>query len=514
MKKIFSLVLVQIVCTFTIAQVGVGVSTPDASAAFQVEALNQGFLAPRVALTSLTDVTTIPTPATGLLVFCSGSAILSNGYYVYNGTKWQPFSQVTNNQDLGYVVGWTSNVNAPDFLLPLNGGTYAWADYPEFLALHSATPSQYISDSNANTFTLVNINGVGRFLRGANSAGTIQAGSTAMPVIALGTSSTGDHLHSIDPPSTGTSTTGNHQHTLSFNNDDYNNAGGGSTSLDNDGGGSYNRYTSWSGDHIHTLDIAAFTSASSGDHTHAITGGDVETRSINTSVVWCIKVKSTSTSGNITIVNQTGGLTGATNGLTHSGAKQYLGGTLTQNTTIAESGFDLGFTGGEVGIGTASPANKLEVASGTTGQSGIRITQVVNSENLGTNASGDLYSITPTYITQRVNAGVPVQLGNLKVQFSTGGNRALQFATTSGTIAVVGSDEAVYGTGGAGWYHQYAINTTLGTSWTQFTGYSFPYQGNLQRVMLTDVTNGITYRISMIVGNIYNNNLIKIERLN
>ncbi len=504
----------QLCCMMANAQVGVGTNTPEVSAAFQIESTNKGFLPPRVALTSLTDVTTISSPATGLVVYCSGSLVLTNGYYYWDGSKWQVFSDVRNNQDLGYIVGWASNVAAPNYLLPLNGGTYAWADYPEFQVLHTATPSQYISSSNASTFTLVNINGAGRFLRGATAAGTTQVGSTAMPVIALGMSSTGDHLHSIDPPSTGTSTTGNHQHTLSFNNDDYNNWGGGSTSLDDDGGGSYNRYTSWSGDHSHTLDIAAFTSASSGDHTHGIAGGDAETRPINTSVVWCIKVKSTSTSGNLTVVNETGGLTSATNGLTHSGANQKLGGTLTQNTTVAMAGNDFALTGGELGIGTEAPANKLEVNSANTGQSGIRLSQVVNSDNLGANASGDLYSTTPTYITQRVNPGVPVQLGNLKVQFSTGGNRSLQFATTSGTIAVVGSDEAVYGTGGAGWYHQYAINTTLGTSWTQFTGYSFPYQGNLQRVMLTDVTNGITYRISMIVGNIYNNNLIKIERLN
>lgn len=514
MKKMFFISLMQLCCMMANAQVGVGTNTPEVSAAFQIESTNKGFLPPRVALTSLTDVTTISSPATGLVVYCSGSLVLTNGYYYWDGSKWQVFSDVRNNQDLGYIVGWASNVAAPNYLLPLNGGTYAWADYPEFQVLHTATPSQYISSSNASTFTLVNINGAGRFLRGATAAGTTQVGSTAMPVIALGMSSTGDHLHSIDPPSTGTSTTGNHQHTLSFNNDDYNNWGGGSTSLDDDGGGSYNRYTSWSGDHSHTLDIAAFTSASSGDHTHGIAGGDAETRPINTSVVWCIKVKSTSTSGNLTVVNETGGLTGATNGLTHSGANQKLGGTLTQNTTVAMAGNDFALTGGELGIGTAAPANKLEVNSANTGQSGIRLSQVVNSDNLGTNASGDLYSTTPTYITQRVNPGVPVQLGNLKVQFSTGGNRSLQFATNSGSISVIGSDEAIYGSGGTGWYHHINFATTLSTTWAQFTGYSFPYQGNVQRLMLIDVTNGISYRITLIVGNIYNNNLIKIERLN
>jgi len=496
------------------AQVAIGTATPETSAAFQIESSNKGFLPPRVALTSLTDVTTISSPATGLVVYCSGSLVLTNGYYYWNGSKWQVFSDVKNNQDLGYIVGWASNVTAPNYLLPLNGGTYAWADYPEFQVLHTATPSQYISSSNASTFTLVNINEAGRFLRGATAAGTTQVGSTAMPVIALVMSSTGAHLHSIDPPSTGTSTTGNHQHTLSFNNDDYNNWGGGSTSLDDDGGGSYNRYTSWSGDHSHTLDIDAFTSASSGDHTHVIAGGDAETRPINTSVVWCIKVKSTSTSGNLTVVNETGGLTGATNGLTHSGANQKLGGTLTQNTTVAMAGIDFALTGGELGIGTAAPANKLEVNSANTSQSGIRLSQVVNSDNLGTNASGDLYSTTPTYITQRVNAGVPVQLGTIKVQVSTSGNRSLQYASVSGSISVLGTDEGVWGSGGTGLYSQQTFTTTLNSSWVQFIGYSFPWVGNLQRVTLTDVTNGITYRIMMIVGSGFNNNLIKIERLN
>lgn len=513
MKKIFLLAFMQLCCVMANAQVGVGTATPEASAAFHIESSNQGFLPPRVALTSLTDVTTISSPATGLVVYCSGSVVLTDGYYYWNGSKWQVFSDVKNSQDLGYIVGWASNVAAPNYLLPLNGGTYSWADYPEFQVLHSATPSQYVSASTATTFTLVNINGAGRFLRGATAAGTMQDGSTAMPVLALGTSSTGAHLHSIDPPSTSTNTTGNHQHSMSFNNDDYNGSGGG-VSLENDGGGSYNRYSSWSGDHNHTIDIAAFNSASSGGHTHAFIGGDVETRPINTSVIWCIKVKSTSTSGNLTVVNETGGLTGATNGLTHSGANQKLGGTLTQNTTVAMAGNDFALTGGELGIGTSTPANKLEVNSANTGQSGIRLSQVVNSDNLGTNASGDLYSTTPTYITQRVNAGVPVQLGNLKVQMSTGGSRSLQFATSSGTITVLGSDEAVYGSGGTGYYDQRAISSTLGTTWTQFTTYGFPYQGNIQRLMLIDVTNGITYRITLIVGNIYNNNLIKIERLN
>lgn len=497
------------------AQVGIGSTTPNASAALQIDADSSGFLAPRVTLSSNTDSITISSPATGLLVYCTGSALLSNGFYYWNDSLWSPISNLPNASDLGYVLGWGSNATPPNFLIPLSGGTYNWADYAEFQAMHTATPSQLIASSTATTFTLVDLNGGSRFIRGGTVSGTQQGFSTAAPASAFVLSNTGGHLHAIDPPATNTNTTGGHQHNMSFNNDDWNNWGGGSTSLDDDGGGTYWRATDWQGNHSHTIDIAAFSSASAGGHSHTITGGDAETRPINTSVVWCIKVKSTSTSGQLTIVNQTSTITSANNGVVHSGAQEKLGGSLSQNTTIVQAGNDFGFTGGEVGIGTASPANKLEVNSGTSNLSGVRLTQVTDAAQLGANANGDIYAATPNFITARVNSGVPVTLGNLKVQCAPSGNRSLQFATTTGSIVVLASDEAVFGSASTGSYNVFTYNNyTISTDWSQPLGYSFPYQGNVQRVTMTDVTNGNTYRIILIIGNGFNNNLIKIERLN
>ena len=96
------------------AQVGIGTATPDASAKFQIDAPDKGFLPPRVALLSLTDVTTIAGPANGLLVYCTGSGGLSAGYYFWSGSSWNALHDVTPplNVQNGIVI--TSTGTAPN----------------------------------------------------------------------------------------------------------------------------------------------------------------------------------------------------------------------------------------------------------------------------------------------------------------------------------------------------------------------------------------------------------------
>jgi hypothetical protein len=53
-----------------------------------VSASDKGFLPPRVALTGISDTSTISSPATGLLVYCTGTGGLTSGYYFWNGTAW------------------------------------------------------------------------------------------------------------------------------------------------------------------------------------------------------------------------------------------------------------------------------------------------------------------------------------------------------------------------------------------------------------------------------------------
>jgi len=80
------------------AQTGIGTTTPDASAKLEVNSSNKGFLPPRVTLTSGTDTTTIPSPATGLLVYNTGNNPgLVAGYYYWNGTSWATIATATGS---------------------------------------------------------------------------------------------------------------------------------------------------------------------------------------------------------------------------------------------------------------------------------------------------------------------------------------------------------------------------------------------------------------------------------
>ena len=77
------------------SQVGIGTITPDASAALEISSTNKGFLPPRIALTSTSDVSTIVNPATGLLVYNTSIAgtfptNVLKGYYYFNGNNWIP----------------------------------------------------------------------------------------------------------------------------------------------------------------------------------------------------------------------------------------------------------------------------------------------------------------------------------------------------------------------------------------------------------------------------------------
>lgn len=91
--------------------VGIGTAAPNASARLDVTSTNQGVLLPRVALTSLTDATTIPSPATSLLVYNTNTALpYGAGYYYNAGTpaapRWMPLQ---GGETVWYHVSSTTN---------------------------------------------------------------------------------------------------------------------------------------------------------------------------------------------------------------------------------------------------------------------------------------------------------------------------------------------------------------------------------------------------------------------
>ncbi|MFC7774289.1 hypothetical protein [Flavobacterium sp. GCM10027622] len=105
MKKIYVGVLVVLTLPM-FAQIGVGTTTPNTSSILDVSSSNRGFLLPRVALTSLTDVVTVPNPAKGLLVYNKGTGGLTQeGIFVWNELSWKPFVYDSVNEFNGDVSG-------------------------------------------------------------------------------------------------------------------------------------------------------------------------------------------------------------------------------------------------------------------------------------------------------------------------------------------------------------------------------------------------------------------------
>nr|WP_314836164.1 hypothetical protein [uncultured Flavobacterium sp.] len=99
--------------TLFFAQVGIGTTTPDASAKLEVSATDKGFLQPRVALNSTNNAeNTISNPATGLMVYNtatagSGDTAVTPGVYYNNGTTWQ---RVANQTEVAAATTATTTI--------------------------------------------------------------------------------------------------------------------------------------------------------------------------------------------------------------------------------------------------------------------------------------------------------------------------------------------------------------------------------------------------------------------
>lgn len=119
MKRIAFILSILSIQLTGFAQLGVGTNSPDASAQLDVTASDKGFLAPRIALTSATDVTTIATPATGLMIYNTATAGTTPnnvipGYYYYDGTKWVRFINAQPSATISFSTA-DPNSGSPTF---------------------------------------------------------------------------------------------------------------------------------------------------------------------------------------------------------------------------------------------------------------------------------------------------------------------------------------------------------------------------------------------------------------
>ena len=87
--------------------VGINTTTPDPSAALDVNSTTQGMLVPRMTKTQrdgINMVSGVSTPASGLLIYQTND---TPGFYYYNGTEWVTLNGANGNDGQGFANGTT-----------------------------------------------------------------------------------------------------------------------------------------------------------------------------------------------------------------------------------------------------------------------------------------------------------------------------------------------------------------------------------------------------------------------
>jgi hypothetical protein len=172
--------------------------------------------------------------------------------------------------------------------------------------------------------------------------------------------------------------------------------------------------------------------------------------------------------------------------------------------------------GGTVSAGTdgTAVANYIQInpTFALTAISGLTTTSDVNvGGNLNVTGTG---GNVLTKTSGLVNAGVDVTLGNLKVRMASSSNRSLQVSTITGTYSVVGSSTySQTGTIGGNTIQTTSPRTINTTPAYLNSGYNFIADGATDTWIIYDAANTIAWRITLIVGPSYINNMISIERL-
>jgi hypothetical protein len=110
MKKIFTIAIFATASHIGLAQsVGIGTTSPAASAQLHIASTNRGLLIPQISLDSLKDITSIASPANGLMIFNTTQPGLKNdlmrGYYYYSTIAGTWIRMADNYNDNPWQTG-------------------------------------------------------------------------------------------------------------------------------------------------------------------------------------------------------------------------------------------------------------------------------------------------------------------------------------------------------------------------------------------------------------------------
>lgn len=126
-------------------------------------------------------------------------------------------------------------------------------------------------------------------------------------------------------------------------------------------------------------------------------------------------------------------------------------------------------------------------------------------------ASSGVGTLLNNRVSGLVNAGTFVTMDLIKATVTTGGNRGLSLATTTGSFAY--SIGGTYGMATPASGGSAGTGTLTTTATASMFNWGFISTGDTSTYILTDTTNSRAYRITLQIGASFNNNMISIERL-
>jgi hypothetical protein len=518
------------------AQTGIGTTTPNASAKLDVYSTNKGFLPPRVTLTSATDATTIASPAEGLLVYNLGSSGLQSGYYFWNGANWATIATASSagngvtamdmvklyGEAYSTATGKISNTSGYSFTVPVSGRylfdfsstTWGGNSTTTFKVRQGTTDLGTDSQTSLNNNVHVEYNG--------KIEVNLQAGITYNVVLTTNANrDSGDYdrvyykMVAGNLPVTGQSvdyaiaSLSANQSISAVGNVSFNTIQGAGITLTNGGfnllanktyklegsvGGSSTGYIYYAwvdatntiigGSSIGSV-MKAGSAFSDSPQDKAVA---IYTPTSNTTVY--LRVLTISGTSVAYPVAATPAFSSTWATIQQVGSSAFvnpwtLSGTNTYNTT------------GNVGIGTNTPTQALDVTGN------VNVTGKINL----TDPTGNV----TTKVAGFVDAGTYVTLDNVRATVNTSGSRGLGLATVTGSFsAFINGTYTVYtgGTNGSG--ASVSITTTSASS--SLFGWNFQGQGDTSTYIVNDTSNRRIYRITLMIGGGYLSNLITIER--
>lgn len=224
MKKTFLLNVIAFFIITCIHAQNVGINNtgalPNASAMLDVNHPNKGLLVPRVALTGTTDVSTIVTPPTSLLVYNTASiADVTPGYYYWSSTAWLRLTTGLPSANNWLLTGNAGTVDGTNFI-----GT---TDNVPFNVRVNNQKAGRIDHTLGNTFWGY-LAGNGTITTGFNNTGN---GTSALQNITSGNFNTANGANALQNITTANNNTANGSNALRDNTFGFRNTATGASAL-------------------------------------------------------------------------------------------------------------------------------------------------------------------------------------------------------------------------------------------------------------------------------------------